>query len=219
MPMERPLLPAVRVDLTAYNDASFRHDFRFAKADMLRLVRHLGLPATWHTRNRHAFPALEAMLVVLGRLTFPARWVDLGQRIFGREPAQLSEVFVEVCSWLVRRFRTVLRWDERRLTPALLRAFAVAVDAPASTVGFVDGTLRFTARPTREQRVMYSGHKRHHGMKFQAVVTPDGLIVHLAGPYEGKKHDMGMLRDSQLLTLCARNLAPHECVAHASILS
>ena len=43
--------------------------------------------------------------------------------------------------------------------------------------GFIDGTLRKTARPVYFQRHAYSGHKRCHGLKFQTVVTPDGLIA------------------------------------------
>ena len=30
--------------------------------------------------------------------------------------------------------------------------------------------------------VVYNGHKRAHGLKFQSVVIPNGLIAHLYGP-------------------------------------
>jgi hypothetical protein len=43
--------------------------------------------------------------------------------------------------------------------------------------GFIDGILRKVCRPTRFQRAAYIGHKRTHGVKFQSVVTPDGLIA------------------------------------------
>ena len=33
--------------------------------------------------------------------------------------------------------------------------------------GFIDGTPRPIARPVRNQRIMYSGHKRTHCLKFQ----------------------------------------------------
>ena len=46
---------------------------------------------------------------------------------------------------------------------------------------------------------MYNGHKRLHGIKFQSVVAPNGLIANLFGPEEGKRHDSGMLADSGLL--------------------
>ena len=49
--------------------------------------------------------------------------------------------------------------------------FAKAVhDAGApldSCWGFIDGTARPIARPIRNQRIMYSGHKRIHCIKFQ----------------------------------------------------
>jgi hypothetical protein len=65
--------------------------------------------------------------------------------------------------------------------------------------GFIDGTLRRICRPTYDQRVAYSGHKRCHGVKFQSVVTPDGLIALLYGGMEGSRHDSTMLAESKLL--------------------
>ena len=48
--------------------------------------------------------------------------------------------------------------------------------------GFVDGTGRPIPRPDENQTVVYNGHKRVHGLKFQSVVIPNGLIAHLYGP-------------------------------------
>lgn len=36
--------------------------------------------------------------------------------------------------------------------------------------------------PGENQRLLYNGHKRVHGLKFQSVVLPNGLIAHLYGP-------------------------------------
>ena len=36
-------------------------------------------------------------------------------------------------------------------------------------------------------------------MKFQSVALPNGLVGHLCGPVEGKRHDSGMLASSGLL--------------------
>ena len=55
--------------------------------------------------------------------------------------------------------------------------------------GFVDGTVRSIAHPTKNQGVMYNGHKRVHAIKVQSVVTPNGLNANLSGPFEGKRHD------------------------------
>jgi hypothetical protein len=65
--------------------------------------------------------------------------------------------------------------------------------------GFIDGTLRHTCRPTYHQKLMYSGHKRHHGMKFQSVVTPDGLFACMFGATNGNRHDSHMMTQSGLL--------------------
>ena len=65
--------------------------------------------------------------------------------------------------------------------------------------GFVDGTVRPMCRPSHNQRIVYNGHKIINRIKFQSVVAPNGLIANLYGPMEGKRHDSGMLADSNLL--------------------
>lgn len=51
------------------------------------------------------------------------------------------------------------------------QTFASAIQARGAPLnqcfGFIDGTVRPVARPTVNQRIMYSGHKRVHCMKFQ----------------------------------------------------
>ena len=68
-----------------------------------------------------------------------------------------------------------------------------------SVWGFIDGTLQKTCRLTYFQKRAYSGHKRCHGLKFQTVVTPDGLIACGFGPVNGNRHDSYMLAESNLL--------------------
>jgi nuclease HARBI1 len=75
--------------------------------------------------------------------------------------------------------------------------------------GFIDGTLRRSCRPGEEQRVYYSGHKRNHGIKFQAVVTPDGLVACLYGPVPGSRHDSHLLAESNLIPLL-RDVIPED---------
>ena len=49
--------------------------------------------------------------------------------------------------------------------------FAAAIQAKGAPldqcIGFIDGTVHPIARPTVNQRIMYSGHKRVHCIKFQ----------------------------------------------------
>ena len=55
------------------------------------------------------------------------------------------------------------------------------------------------ARPTVGQRDYYSGYKHHHGIKFQALMTPDGLCVSLSGPYIGEINDNLMVAESGII--------------------
>ena len=48
--------------------------------------------------------------------------------------------------------------------------------------GFIDGTVRPISKPGERQRVMYNGHKRVHGIKFQSIALPNGLIGNMYGP-------------------------------------
>ncbi|GAU94737.1 hypothetical protein RvY_06460 [Ramazzottius varieornatus] len=73
--------------------------------------------------------------------------------------------------------------------------------APLETcVGFIDGTMRPTCRPSRSQKAAFSGHKRQHGIKFQFLMYPNGIIGHLFESMEGCRHDAGILCESGLLT-------------------
>jgi len=66
-------------------------------------------------------------------------------------------------------------------------------------VGFIDGTTIFVARPGGGyQRACYSGHKRKHSIKFQSVLTPDGLLFKFSGPWERRRHDMTLFHESGL---------------------
>lgn len=43
--------------------------------------------------------------------------------------------------------------------------------------GFIDGTVRPIARPTKNQHIMFSGHKRVHCIKFQVCTSFVVLIL------------------------------------------
>jgi hypothetical protein len=74
--------------------------------------------------------------------------------------------------------------DERSFTSWAphFRSFADAfqragVPVP-NLIGFIDGKLWPICRPGRYQSVMYSGHKRIHGIKTQGIVFPNGELWH-----------------------------------------
>ena len=56
-----------------------------------------------------------------------------------------------------------------------------------------------SCRPSYFQMLMYSGHKCCHGIKFQSIVTPDGLFASMYGPVNGNRYDSFLLSTSDLL--------------------
>ena len=90
---------------------------------------------------------------------------------------------------------------EKKLGPPVV--YSTALRAVCNGVknvwGFIDGTVRSMCRPTVAHRLCYTGHKRVHALKFHSVVAPNGLIVSLYGPVEGRRHDAFLLRKAGLL--------------------
>src|SRR5438045_876813 len=113
-------------------------------------------------------------------------------QLFGRSPTWLCSVFNDTISYLIRKYRRLLQWNDEVLTLERLRAYARAVHekgGPATVFGFVDGTLRGISRPSGEgmdQRLFYSGYKKLHALKYQGLATPDGLVPATNGLVFGK---------------------------------
>ena len=95
-----------------------------------------------------------------------------------------------------------------------------------TTVGALLTEQQPIARPVRNQKIIYSGHKRFHCLKFQvclnnvsvslyefqssvslslqSLTTPNGLIAHMYGPLVGRRHDAFMLSVSGLQSKLAK---------------
>ena len=56
------------------------------------------------------------------------------------------------------------------------------------TLGFCWGNLRQVCHPTENQKILCNGHKRKHAMKFQSAIIPNGQVVNIFEPIEGKRY-------------------------------
>ena len=132
-----------------------------------------------------------------------------GQRLsdlvpeFGRHISDCGLIINEVVYFLLDRWGHLLEnMDQPYLTQDNLRLMADAVrekGCPLSTCfGFIDGTLIQSCRPTYNQKELYNGKDRCHGLKYQSLVTPNGLVANLYGPVEGRRHDAVLFRESKL---------------------
>jgi hypothetical protein len=64
-------------------------DVRFRLEDLPRLAAALCVPHSFSTRSRHRFSGIEGMLILLKRLAYPQRLIDLVDT--GHNPSALSE--------------------------------------------------------------------------------------------------------------------------------
>lgn len=171
------------------------------------MYTHLRLPVEYELDNKSVVSGLEALIFALVRLSYPNR---LTQHIdvFGRSSSMLSRIFNTVVSDIYERSQRVMCLLNKTHTNLEELAGLVEAKCPLSScVAFVDGTVRGVCRPKQWQETVYNGHKRKHAIKYQSVMTPDGLIT-LHGPYPGRRHDAFLFQESgvteQLSTLPLR---------------
>jgi len=72
---------------------------------------------------------------------------------------------------------------------------------------FVDGTFHKTYRPGADEyngllhRAFYSGDKKTHGLVFEMILFPDGMVGRAFGPVAGRRHDLFLAKVSRRLHL------------------
>ena len=203
--------------------------FRFRKEDMPHLLQELQLPVSpdgmIHTGGRYVFSPMEALCTFLHRMAHPSTWDILLGALGGSSPTRYKDIFYLVLDHIFNTFQgcinDICRWEGNShqfagvpLCPALmlphlcahthllylLSGAIHAAGAPAPRcVGFIDGTFRPCARPVRGQRQVYNGYPKTHGIKFQSVIGPNGLIIDLFGACLGRRGDGWLLGQSGLL--------------------
>ena len=81
------------------------------------------------------------------------------------------------------RDQRLLQWNHQVLSANALETYAAAITAKGSPLnncfGFIDGTVRPICRPGENQQIVYNGHQRIHGLKFQSVALPNGTCLDL----------------------------------------
>jgi len=203
---QRPYLRIADVE-----DATSDLEFRFRKNHLQQIADQLwdrmsffldGNKEDVVCVNRYHCPYETGFLLVLFRLSRPRRLVPEMERFFSMRKSHMSaciktfmHAFYQVST---KYFTDVSIWHSRMDLYATLISNKARCEG-IRVWGFIDGTVRKTCRPSRFQRLAYSGHKRCHGIKFQSVVTPDGFIALLFGPIPGNRHDSYMLRESRVL--------------------
>ena len=164
---------------------------------------HLDIPEVNQAANGTKWTGLEGICLLLRRLNYPNRLDDLVPE-FGRHISDIGIIFNEMVYFIDQRWGHLLQtFEQNWLHEDNLRIYANSIYEAGCPLkncfGFIDGTLVQTCRPKYNQRELYNGKSRIHGLKYQAIVLPNGMICNLFGPMEGRRHDATLLRESQVL--------------------
>ena len=54
---------------------------------------------------------------------------------------------------------------------------------------FIDRTIAPIWIPVLNEKMVYSYHTRVHGIRFQSLVLPNGLIINIEKQWEDQRHD------------------------------
>ena len=154
---------------------------RLEKYHVGRLVDALQIPAIFKCDQGTIGEGFEGLCILLKRFAFSSRISDMIP-VFGRLVPELCMINNTVIDWVYNHHRhRIVDWNLNVLNPIQLKHYAVVVFNKGAALRNCFGFVSPISRPVENQRVVYKGHKRVHGLKFQSVVIPNGLIAHLYG--------------------------------------
>lgn len=212
---ERRIIKHTNFNLNVFSVQRSLADFRFKPKEIGRISELVGFCGITSRRRYYCCP-VAATCIVLRRLATPTRWIDL-EYLFGLKAPVMSEVFWECIESLIDNWGHVLSTFRTEFIRERANLYADAIKnngAPLdSCIGFIDGTKIQMNRPSggnHIQRACYSGHKRFHCLIYQTITTPDGIIFHMYGPEEGRRHDMTLYRNSGIDGIMANSLKVNE---------
>lgn len=148
-------------------------------------------------------------------MAYPTRYYHHTKEI-GRGIAWLSSVYNGCISRVYERWGDMIHWRPQLNDYEYLERYAGAMQScgfgAGSVWGAVDGTFMGVARPedNETQKRLYSGYYKEHGLKYQAIATPDGLISHVSEPYLGADNDWQIWRQSGVGDKLRTIMAGHE---------
>ena len=194
------------------DDEYFYRRFRFRKEHLVHFMMLIGLYD--HDKEeykkfaldaeRHYCYADTAMLIFLARMASPCSLVTM-MKEFGMTENRLSIAFNKIGSYLYHEWALPLSKIEiwENYFPLFAQRMTMYGSPFDNLIGIIDGNFLRCCRPggagnwtsTMDQRVIYNGKEKRHGLKFLAVIFPNGFVS-LFGPTAGNVHDSALLDES-----------------------
>jgi hypothetical protein len=196
-------IPNLKFNPQLLDEKYFIQHFRFSHAGMDRVVLCLldvGFPQKVKTKSRDKCSLYEALCMMCFKFAWPMRLGTM-VRIFYSSTSRMSRIISALRSQLFKHFSQHLK-TPAPLSLERLETFSAAVRQKSGLsicFGFIDGTVRPVCKPSVLQGSCYNGKDRVHALKYQALTTPDGMFLQLAGPWPGARHDQHMVKSSGLV--------------------
>jgi len=196
------LNPELRLHLNELKESDCISYFRFGHSDIKKIITHLLLPDVLITPI-HADRVLivEAICLILCRLSYPCRWFDL-QNQFGRHVSALSRIFYHTMDLILQRVKQQVLFYSLTMddVQSFVAAFAArGVPEVIRLFSVIDVKKHQTCMPGEHQRSVYSRDKKIHCLKYQTLELPNGLILHCSVGDDGRRGDGYILRRSGLI--------------------
>jgi len=195
-----------RFCLGDYDDMLLMRNFRFNLTNFQKLMQLLALPPQMKTSWRDAFNADEGLAILLYRLSNKTDFYQMAS-MFGRARAAICRIFntmlervYDECAHHVKNLPEQYI-EQNAMTFSELVHSKLQLES-VNVWGFIDGTLRPIARPGVGQQLFYDGHHKQHGVAYQCIVAPNGIILQMYGPAEGRRHDSQIMRQSGISDFC-----------------
>ena len=150
------------------------------------------MPGKIERQKDHA-TALDALAVTLARFATGTRVKTLSEYLhICWAPSKISNIVNATLAFIKTWWGNFIDLDTRFFaTPADAEHLAKAISERPGLpkvpynfiVGFIDGTSFQICRPTEDQESYYNGNERHHCLRYQGLVLPNGIMAGMFGPY------------------------------------
>jgi len=156
-------------------------------------------------RNRNSFTREEAFFLFCARLAYPQRIEQMAIAL-GYSAKKIGESYGRMLEYIWKSGDHLLcdfLSPTQHLTHERLEYFARKILEKGALLTtcwrLIDCTIRPISRPVKWQQRVYNGHKKKHSLKYSAVKSPEGLMYHCYGTYEGRRNNNHLLDYSHLL--------------------
>lgn len=207
-PSFSPFLLAMAAATFPPPDIDLLMQFRFSYEEIMLFGPLLHLPEVFYGPNCYQVPWFKGLCLVLYHMSWPL-WLSDAKNLFVMSKSFILMMFHCILQEIYICWKDLLLFDHVCLMPQFLAQCAEPVQDHGSLVpnvfAFMDGTHMCICHPTEDQEEYYSSQKHFHSIKYQAIITPDGIMVLVGGPFSSCWHDSCMANDLQIQSFLAKH--------------